>query len=405
MRLMLLEMKRILKNPLFWISIALIFAFIYSQFGSGIDISDMDKPLPNQENYGITQTKDMSIIREKAIAQLLQEYSFNSYTTYPYGFYRQVELNDKKNLQIAKIISAISGTSIEEIQEIQKKQQSSLMNGEQTQHIMIAKAQDSISDQEFLDLMDKADELLGGGSFYSKKLIASQFGKRPKTYEEAIEDYELMINKDRVSGAYARLFCDYAGIIIGIIPIFLAVAIWFRDQRSKCQDLLFTRKTSSLKFIISRYLAMLILFSISLMVMGSYYNIQIIKEFGLNKVNPFYFYGYILIWLIPILAVLLSIGTFTTIATNSPSGILVMMIWWFLDVMNGFPGIKGGYGNSLILRHNIVGNTQIYLNNKTFIFINRGAYILFAIAILVISITIYNLKREGKVFVRGIHKK
>lgn len=89
-------MKRILKNPLFWISIALIFAFIYSQFGSGIDISDMDKPLPNQENYGITQTNDMSIIREKAIAQLLQEYSFNSYTTYPYGFYRQVELNDKK---------------------------------------------------------------------------------------------------------------------------------------------------------------------------------------------------------------------------------------------------------------------------------------------------------------------
>ena len=399
MKLMFTEMKRILKNPIFWITVVLIFVFIQSQFGSELNMSKMNRPLPNQENYGMTKTNDMAAIRENAMGHLLQEYSINSYTTYPYGFYRDIELNKEKDEQISKVISALSGISLEDIKKLQND--SGIYQVKRDDKIFNPK----VTDEQFIELMDKVDELLGGGSVYSKKLISSRFGERPKTYDEAVKDYELMIKKDKISGAYARVFCDYAGIVIGIIPVFLAVAFWFQDKRSKCEDLLFTRSVSSSKLIISRYLAMLILLSIFLMAIASYYNLQIIKDFGWNKANPLYFYGYTLIWLMPTLMVVLSLGIFSTVATNSPLGILVMMIWWFLDVMKGARSIDGGYGHSLVLRHNIVGNTQLYLNNKNMIFINRGIYVLLAIVILFISMKIYDLKREGKVFVHGIYKK
>lgn len=399
MKLMFTEMKRILKNPIFWIMVVLIFVFIQSQLGNELNMSKMNRPLPNQESYGMTKTNDMTTIRENAMTQLLQEYSINSYTTYPYGFYREIQLNEEKNKQISRIISALSGISVEDIKKLQNN--SEIYQVKPDDKIFNLK----ITDEQFIGLMDKVDELLGGGSSYSKKLISSKFGERPKTYNEAVKDYELMIKKDKISGAYARIFCDYAGISVGIIPVFLAVAFWFQDKRSKCEDLLFTRSVSSSKLIISRYLAMLFLLSIFLMAIASYYNLQIIKEFGWNKTNPLYFYGYTLTWLIPTLMVVLSLGVFSTIATNSPLGILVMMVWWFLDIMRGGRSIDGGYGYSLVLRHNIVGNTQLYLNNKNMIFINRGIYVLLAIAILIISMKIYDLKREGKVFVHGIYKK
>ena len=398
MNLVFVEMKRILKKPIFWITVVLIFAFIRSQFGSSINVSRMDKPLPNQENYGMIQTSDMEIIRKRAVSQLIQKYSINSYTTYPNGFYRNIDLNKEKNTQMTKIISAIFGVSVENIEKLQSEHS---FNSEDYNEFFSG---EKVSNEEFLELMDKADRLLGGGSFYSKKLIKSQFGERPMTYDEAIKNYELMIKKDKITGAYARYFCDYGGIGMGIIPVFLAVALWFQDKRSKCENLLFIRKTSSSKLVFSRYSAMLILLSLPLIIIASYYNIQIIRSFGLENTKPVYFYGYVLIWIIPVLMVVLSVGTFTTIVTNSPLGILVMMVWWFLDVFKGVSSIKGGYGHNFILRHNIIGNTQIYLNNRASIFINRGIYVLIAVVMLIISVKIYDLKREGKVFAYGIRK-
>ena len=41
------------------------------------------------------------------------------------------------------------------------------------------------------------------------------------TYEQALLEYDNILYKDKVSGAYARLFCDYIGIILGLLPVFL----------------------------------------------------------------------------------------------------------------------------------------------------------------------------------------
>ena len=78
------------------------------------------------------------------------------------------------------------------------------------------------------------------------------------TYEQALEDYESIIRDDKVIGAYARLFCDYMGLMLGILPVFLAVSRELRDKKSKTALVIYSKKCSSLKIIFARYSAIFV---------------------------------------------------------------------------------------------------------------------------------------------------
>ena len=54
------------------------------------------------------------------------------------------------------------------------------------------------------------------------------------------------------------VFCDYIGIILSILPVFIAVAVCLKDRRAKMNDLIYARKISSFKLILSRYFAIII---------------------------------------------------------------------------------------------------------------------------------------------------
>lgn len=396
MRLTIFEIKRCLKSPLFLITIILLFAFINGQFAGDISQWIIEKPVPGQESYGLIASGDMDMVRSQSLKSLLIDYSNNSYITYPYGFYRNIELNDEKNREIAKILSALTGRTIEDITSLQspetKDDQRAL--DEKIDEIILSSERKSITDNDYLNLMESVDQLLGGGSFYSKELIFSKFGNKLKTYEEAMMEYTDIIHKDKITGAFARLFCDYAGITITFLPIFLAVAFWYQDKRSNCSDILYSKKSSSAKIVLSRFLAMLILFTLTILLIASFYNIKIINANGIENVDSLAFYKYTLIWLIPSLMVVLSLGTFTTILTNSPMGIIVMLGWWFISLFGSQSRIYGGYGYQLIIRHNIVGNTNVFFDNLQLILLNRGIYVTLSIILISLSIKIYNRKRE-----------
>lgn len=50
--------------------------------------------------------------------------------------------------------------------------------------------------------------------------------------EEALEEYKAMCKNDKITGAYMRLFCDYAGIMLALLPMFLGVTRCLRDKRA-----------------------------------------------------------------------------------------------------------------------------------------------------------------------------
>lgn len=66
-----------------------------------------------------------------------------------------------------------------------------------------------------------------------------------------------------MTGAYARLFCDY----VGILPAFFGVARVIRDKRSKSSQVMYTKPASSAVMIVARYLAMVIVLFIPVLIL------------------------------------------------------------------------------------------------------------------------------------------
>ena len=76
-------------------------------------------------------------------------------------------------------------------------------------------------------------------------MMITYFGISEMNYEEALEEYNQIINKDKVTGGFARLFCDYMGLALGLYPVFLVVMIWMKDRMSNATELIYSRKVSS----------------------------------------------------------------------------------------------------------------------------------------------------------------
>ena len=78
-----------------------------------------------------------------------------------------------------------------------------------------------------------------------KKAVMNRGTRFPATYEEAMEEYNSFLYDDKITGGYARLFGDYMGIALGILPVFLVVTRELRDRRAGMEELIYTRTASS----------------------------------------------------------------------------------------------------------------------------------------------------------------
>ena len=110
---------------------------------------------------------------------------------------------------------------------------------------------------EFKKEMKKVAGFVGKGSHYSEenlKLVRTEM-----TYRQAQEEYEDICEKDHITGAYARLFCDYTGIVPGILPAFFGIARVLRDKKNHVLQVLYTKPVAAVKMLAARYLAMVIL--------------------------------------------------------------------------------------------------------------------------------------------------
>ena len=101
--------------------------------------------------------------------------------------------------------------------------------------------------ETFLKEMKEVCKILGPGSDFTAEAIKNS-AVVEMTYEDALEEYHNLLEKDGLTGGYARLFCDYMGIILAILPVFVAVTREIRDKRAQMKELIYTRKASSFQF-------------------------------------------------------------------------------------------------------------------------------------------------------------
>lgn len=370
--------------------------FYMTQVG---DFGMLAKPAPNQDDYGFTYSEDEAIIMQNTADTLALEVIQNNYSTYPIGFYKIVTLNDKKQARMEEILTEVTGISLEELQaEFNRYFADEMM----TFYGFPVKVSSDLTYGKFKNLMEEADKLLGGGSSYKESSLKIN-ARVPMTYEDALEEYEEIIEKDRYTGAYARLFCDYMGVVLAILPVFIAVTRELRDRRARANEVIYSRRASSFYIVFTRYLAMLSMLLLPVILISIFPTVESLY-FGAKEgitIDPLAFLKYILGWLLPTMMAATAVGVFFTQLTDTAIAILIQGFWWFASVFLGAINIKGGYGWNLIPRHNTLGGYQVFHDNFNILAANRITYALAAILLVLGTVILYDNKRKGKIRLRG----
>lgn len=399
-QLLIRECRQIAQSLIYWL-IVLVLIFDYATQLGGTEMRT--EPEKGLEYYGYKASEDENIIMETTLGILVEEYGEDRFVTYPIGFYKRVTLDEEEEQRIQEIIRETTGISGRDEAEkfLDEWYESQRSDAEGGQNVMarrtpVVKPAPGLTYDRFCELMDEADRILGGGSDYGE---GSRGGEEPKTYEDALKEYRELTEKDRLTGGYARLFCDYMGIFLGILPVFLAVTRGLRDRRSGMQELIYSRKGSSAVIIFSRYAAMLVMLVIPVLLLSLPLFTRCLRYASAAGISAdsWAFVKYTLGWLMPTVMAVTAVGMFFTELTDTALGVLVQGVWWFVTVFTGANTLHGGmYGWNLIPRHNTVMNRAGYQEGFAQLAANRLMYVLLALVLTALTTFIYNQKRKGR---------
>ncbi len=258
-----------LKSLTYYVLIAVLVFFYGTQMGS---FAELNKSVEGrEETYGTKPSEDKNKVMEVTLAMLADDYEYNEYKAYPVGFYKKVILNEKKQEKIHQILRECTGLEEGYADAVQQT-----VHPETADAALVVMAgagegrlaaAPSLTYERFLELMGQVDELLGGGSDYDPETVEGN-AVDPLTYEEAMAAYEMTLNTDRITRGYARLFCDYMGIVLSLLPVFLAVTRGIRDRRAQVSEVIYIRKVSSAAVVLSRYLAAVVMIGIPVLLLS-----------------------------------------------------------------------------------------------------------------------------------------
>lgn len=376
------EIKKAAISITFFVFIIALLAMPLSQDVLNFSNHDVITAPKQGEDYGIQQKEVPELIMPAAFNSLYNEFTANEYIAYPIGFYKNVKLNETDKEKMAEIISTLSGVPVND-----------LLTSANSIEVTLS---DDISYEEFKECMKQADDLIGGGSNYSENNLLN-YSYVAITYEEAVTNYNLIVNEDKFTGAYARLFCDYVGIILSILPVFIAVAICLKDKQAKMNNLIYARKISSFKLILSRYFAVVISVMLPTVILAYISNSTVWGQYSgmiLDYLAPL---KYALGWLMPSVMIAAAIGMFFTELIRTPIAIAIQGLWWFIDLNAGVGRLRGVHTLfELTPRHNSLGNTQIFLDEFHTLVTNRLIIAGAALLLVAATVIIYEQKRRGK---------
>lgn len=363
------ECRQVLKSLVYYIYVVIFVLFITSQM-SGED--ELREPQPGWSYYGETVTQDDALIMEGTLANLIQEVGRNSFATYPIGFYKEVNLTDGELEQVKAILECC--TDVKE----------------------------GLTYAEFEAAMEEVCDLVGKGSFYEKESYENRI-RVPMTYEQAKEDFDALSTKDGLTRAYMRLFCDYAGIILSVLPIFIGVSRVLRDKRAKVQQVIFSKSASGTQIILSRYLANLVMISIPVFLTALliqqpfYYRAQTMGIQG----DIWAFLTVPGIWLLPEIMTVLAVSFLITEFTDTIWTIFLQVAWAFTSLISATT-LVGDFGLKLVARWNTIGSTLLYFSLEKELLYNRGFYFLLAVVCVILTVLVYEKKRRGG---ESVHEK
>ena len=449
MKLYLKECKKIASSIIFYLFIAILIFSWFQNFrgvtqteinwANGMEPADigfecplLSKPSEKDDYFGSKVSEDNpEAIMTGVTRALLSEYEANSYATYPRGYYKAITLSGDEQKQVLGILCEITGLTEEELKNLPDDYFPAVtgtiisfdaMNVDKDGNLNMemgsgtdTKSEDNkyahfvaqVTYEHFKELMRKMEAIIGEkGSQYSPKMMLTYFGMSEMNYEEALEEYNQTINQDKVTGGFARLFCDYMGLALGLYPVFLVVIIWMKDRMSNVIELVYSRKVSSIKLVLSRYLAVITMVLIPVLLL-SLESLVLLMSFGAKngiQVDCFAYIKYIVWWLLPEVMVVCAIGMFFTLLTDSPIAIVFQFLWWMVD--KGVTGLSGDTKlTTLMIRHNTLRGNEIIQKDLQIICMNRLLMAGIGILFVILSIWVLTFKRKGKINAANVYNR
>lgn len=367
------ECRQILSSLVFYIYIVLFVLFMASQMNE-VDVVSM--PEPGQQDYGYTYTSDKTAIMEGTLTDLFMDIDNSTFDTYPWGFLKTV-VPDKDDLKkLTDILERCTGCSMDELADMEYEWVQNA-GGETDQGFTIPLA-DDLDYDTFLAEMAKVCDIVGKGS------------------DQAMTSYNEICDIDHVTDSYIRLFCDYASIMLGLLPIFVMVTRYVRDKRSHVTQVIYAKSASSAKIILSRYLANLVMVLIPVLILAFAMELPYIYQAHTLGVVPHYlsFLKYTVIWLIPITAWIMALSYLLAELTNGVIAVIVPALYVFLsDLASSI--LVGNWGLKLMPRWNTFGNAGKFFQQRNELYINRLFYAGLAVLAVILTMIIYNCKRKG----------
>lgn len=403
------------------------------------DIS-FDRPLlaqPTEEDeyFGMKTSEDYpEEIMTGVTRNLLREYKDNVYATYPLGNYKAVVLDSKEQANVLEILCEITGLTEEQLNnlpqgyfpdvtgaiisfnsaEVDEDGTLHMSSGEDNKANGSSKETDKtkkfisqVTYERFKELMREMETIIGEeGSQYGAEMMITYFGMSEMSYEESCAEYDQTIQSDKVTGSFARLFCDYMGLSLGLYPIFIIVYMWLRDRLNNMSELLYIRRASSFKLVVTRYLSDITMVLIPVILL-SFESLLPLMSFGSEhgiSIDLFAYIKYILWWLLPTVIIVSVTGTFFTLLTDSPIAVLLQFLWWIID--KGVTGLSGDTKiTTLMIRHNTLRGYELIQDNFYCICMNRLLMGGIGILLVIMSVWILQQKRRGRINAANIYGK
>lgn len=376
------ECKMWLKSIVFYAYVIILFLFYVSQMG---EETVLKAPQPGLDDYGTSYSTDKNIIMNGVLSSLIDEYERGYYITYPIGFYKQVILSEEKTTKMEELISELTGKTDKEWKQ------------DETNNVT-----SDLTYKEFIEITEKVSKLIGAGSNYKESSLKSH-GKVDQTYDQAVEAFQDITQKEKVTGSYARLFCDYLGIVLGILPAFFGVTRGIKEKRSRVTGVIYVKPAGSTAIILSRYVGMVIMMFFPVVAVSGLsltQSVYIANSLGISA-DYLAYIKYCIGWLLPTILFVSAISYLITEITESIFSIFANAVFWFIAVFKGMDMLLLGAGWNLIPRFNALGEYGLFREILPQLIRNRILYTVGSVIVISILIVVYEIKRRGGVLFSG----
>lgn len=245
-----------------------------------------------------------------------------------------------------------------------------------------------VAEQIYQENLLALGHTLGEETIYNDTSI-TQFATRLEAYNDYQTRMVEIRGKQKMSGAYGRLFADYIGIAVGFFAVFISAFSLIKDRKYKAHEMIYTRSISSVQYVLSKYIGNVLLMLGVILVIATYTTIDFAITYG--SIDYFAFYKYTFAWILPTIMMVTSIAYLVQILfTNGVAPIVAIFAYWFYSM----PFSSNQYHVSrYIIRYNSLSTIAEYKQVADAIMTNR-LYILGAsLVIIIVSMWIFEKKR------------